>query len=1405
MKILTDTGLMVLWQRIKDLYKKISVSAKQTTISTEDGGTNVMTFTFGDGTSTTLSVKNGSKGSDGAKGETGAKGEKGDRGDAGERGPQGEQGIQGPAGPKGDKGDAFTYNDFTEDQLAALKGPKGDRGPVGETGPQGNSGIADASNKALINDAVTGGETSYLSAEVGKLGILTYDCSKGGTVEHASLQDAINAVPTTFRKVGITIIYKSGDSIYRYALKSNSWSTDSTNWFSVEEKVENVMPYALLPYDAVDEFIQIDFPAKKVKVASGSYFIIKNRMPYSSLVSSADTQEVGAYETDFICEAPNNSEEHVWMLAYKVEDSKLYYIHYASIPQQMDEEGNVLWYPLAYCNYVDGQFHTNFQGTLYYNGVRYSNTMRDFGNMGGWFPLWQNGAPTMKDSITVLMPSSFAMYNYARRNVVQVYFDKTENDPAWENYYGVRHYLESEREITISTQENKTSGFYFIAKKSYNDDYSTVPLVVRNYSDSDLSSILPPTDYGEYSLLGLYKNGRLTTTTATTTTTTDWIEPQSMSFSGLDPKSTIRIDVEAKKVYCTKGNKIFLTNKSGEYIARTFSDDNIETDILLYSDGGTFTEKQLWYLLFTDEDNKVYLVNFNRIPYFFRAVKDGGLGYDRTKTYLLGAGTFESATTVTVGAGTFRAIGPFMCNGIQYYPSAMDINEEIQGVPTKKFPFVNKLSDNLFNPYTVYAGYSSDGLNFTPNDFFWTSDYIEVTPGKKYKRNMSKDKWVYAYDKDKQPVQVVKTEGKADGYAWSGDQFEALESIPDGIKYVRCIINPSDINQFMFGLSTADFNSYIPYHKVLFDIQYDPLVDINYTDNLFNKDDVTYNGYWGDSGKTWTPSTAFNSTGFIPVVGGQTYKSVAMITTGYVYPYDENKNPVQLEDGKYYWKPLDAQFTVPSGLKIAYLRIVFSVSDDVNAIMFGLSTVDFSSYIPYSRTIKIKNEYLPATASIAVGNALYGKSAVGNLQYEEIGEADYNQIILYGQSLSMGWECPEVITATPINGNYMVGNNPLINHGNNHDETLHPLIAVKWSGGGEQPIVGCVNSFSKLYRRFVNKSQMFIGSSAGEGGQSIERLSKECTNVSGSVVDNNYYHIEFLRLLDQTKAAVDAESKTVNCSAILYMQGEHNYTGSGLGMTPGTEATKDKDEYKTLLMTLKNNMQADIMEKYGQTQKPLFFIYETAGVYINNKEMTINMAQIEFAQENDDVFLLHPTYPTPDYNGGHLSTNGYRWYGELMAKSLYDVLVRGEHYKPVFPTNYTINKNQLIIDFYVPVPPLVLDTWTKETITNMGFIVYNNSTEISITDVTVKSTSVVLTCASELSGIVEVIYAGQGRSGSGNLRDSDTYRSYYSYFDDRKTAPSKRENYTPRDQKGKYIYSKPYPMYNWCVNFYKKI
>lgn len=84
------------------------------------------------------------------------KGEKGDTGDAGATGATGaaftyadfteEQlaeltaDIETVAGPQGEKGDAFTYEDFTEEQLAALKGEKGDTGDTGATGEQGVAG-----------------------------------------------------------------------------------------------------------------------------------------------------------------------------------------------------------------------------------------------------------------------------------------------------------------------------------------------------------------------------------------------------------------------------------------------------------------------------------------------------------------------------------------------------------------------------------------------------------------------------------------------------------------------------------------------------------------------------------------------------------------------------------------------------------------------------------------------------------------------------------------------------------------------------------------------------------------------------------------------------------------------------------------------------------------------------------------------------------------------------------------------------------------------------------------------------------------------------------------------------------------------------------------------------------------
>ena len=113
---------------------------KGDTGATGPAGEKGAAFTYADFTPEQLAALVGPEGPQGPIGDTGPQGIQGEKGDTGPEGPQGERG---PQGPKGDTGAAFTYDMFTEAQLASLKGDKGDTGPQGiqgDVGPQGETG-----------------------------------------------------------------------------------------------------------------------------------------------------------------------------------------------------------------------------------------------------------------------------------------------------------------------------------------------------------------------------------------------------------------------------------------------------------------------------------------------------------------------------------------------------------------------------------------------------------------------------------------------------------------------------------------------------------------------------------------------------------------------------------------------------------------------------------------------------------------------------------------------------------------------------------------------------------------------------------------------------------------------------------------------------------------------------------------------------------------------------------------------------------------------------------------------------------------------------------------------------------------------------------------------------------------
>ncbi len=161
---------------------------------------------------TGLQGPQGPKGDTGDIGPQGPQGPKGEKGDTGAQGPQGEKGDTGPAGPKGDigpagpkgdtgatgpqgpQGDAFTFEDFTTEQLVSLKGPKGDTGPQGPKGEKGDTGAQGPQGPK--GDTGPQGEKGD-KGDKGDPGTTTIDTSLSATstnaVQNKAITTAINS------------------------------------------------------------------------------------------------------------------------------------------------------------------------------------------------------------------------------------------------------------------------------------------------------------------------------------------------------------------------------------------------------------------------------------------------------------------------------------------------------------------------------------------------------------------------------------------------------------------------------------------------------------------------------------------------------------------------------------------------------------------------------------------------------------------------------------------------------------------------------------------------------------------------------------------------------------------------------------------------------------------------------------------------------------------------------------------------------------------------------------------------------------------------------------------------------------------------------------------------------------
>ena len=142
------------------------------------------------------------------------------------------------------------------------------------------------------------------------------------------------------------------------------------------------------------------------------------------------------------------------------------------------------------------------------------------------------------------------------------------------------------------------------------------------------------------------------------------------------------------------------------------------------------------------------------------------------------------------------------------------------------------------------------------------------------------------------------------------------------------------------------------------------------------------------------------------------------------------------------------------------------------------------------------------------------------------------------------------------------------------------------------------------------------------------------------------------------------------------MQGEFNYgTANPEKRTKKNEPnTLDRQEYKKLIINLKNNMRrTEVVEKYDQKQKPVWITYQTGAQIYARYTCHFDGPTPEASNEYKGYHLRRPIYPMTD-RGGHLDANGYRWFGEMLGKVYYQTQIKGKNFKPLQPKEILLDR-----------------------------------------------------------------------------------------------------------------------------------
>ncbi|WP_395672121.1 hypothetical protein [Inquilinus sp.] len=285
---------------------------------------------------------------------------------------------------------------------------------------------------------------------------------------------------------------------------------------------------------------------------------------------------------------------------------------------------------------------------------------------------------------------------------------------------------------------------------------------------------------------------------------------------------------------------------------------------------------------------------------------------------------------------------------------------------------------------------------------------------------------------------------------------------------------------------------------------------------------------------------------------------------------------------------------------------------------------------------------------------------------------------------------------------------------------------------------------------------------AGRGGRFLDELSKVPVQPDGQ----GAYYDTTIDDVRRAKQYAVTQGKSYAVAGIVWMQGEAN---NALQMVRGGPTLDYADflaQYQASLLTLADNLDADIRAITLQPGRIPFLTYQTGAL---SGGAASGQAQLNAAAaQPNKIQMLGPTYFVPSAKNGsyvsggstvhgnevHLSADGERWFGSNVGKLLYRFLVQRQAnlaLRPIMARKLDVRTIELVLS--VPRSPVRIDTnlLPAQGGAAMGFaIFYGTGTSTTagpaITSVTVVDVDrLQIKLAADLSAGTVTLAYGQSR------------------------------------------------------------